>query len=194
MRWPIVTCLFLSACLTHQRDDDAPPDDPPPPEHPQPSGAKRMFVSRGLYTGALAIDDLHGIDAADQICKLRAKAAGLGGTWIAWLSTSNVDAIERITSLGPWQLVGGAVAFDNRAQLYGEPLTAIDRDERGDEIQDPMIWTGTTRGGLRSTDTCGDWQVPTARGWFGWRSTTFAWTDYTAAWCGEQKHLLCFEL
>jgi hypothetical protein len=153
-----------------------------------------MFVSRGIYDGVFAIDDLHGIEAADQICKLRAKAASVGGTWIAWLSTSHVDAIERVTSLGPWQLVGGEVAFENRAQLYGEPLVEIDRDERGMYVDDAVIWTGTGRGGLRSADTCADWAERTARGRYGSRSDSFAWTDYTSGWCGETKHLLCIEL
>lgn len=189
MRWPIVTTIFLSACLTQHPADDAPPDEPDPV-----AGAKRIFVTRGTYEGALAIDAERGIAAADTICTMRAKAAGLGGTWIAWLSTSELDAIDRVKSLGPWQVVRGDVVFENRAQLYGEPLAAIDRDERGVELSEAAVWTGTGRGGLRTAETCGDWQVPTARGRIGKESTSFAWTDYSSAWCGELKHLLCLEL
>ena len=185
MRWPTV-CLLLASCITRQ------PGDEPDPE----AAGNRIFVTRGSYAGgALALDDARGVDAADAICKLRAKAAGLGGTWIAWLSTTQLDAIDRVTSLGPWHLVGDSVpAFENRAQLYGEPLVALDRDERGEMVTNAVIWTGTLRTGRRSPDTCADWMVTTARGLYGWQATSYAWTEYTSGWCGEEKHLLCVEL
>lgn len=195
MRNLAVMLLFVSGCLIQDRE----PGEPGEPAEPMPEGDLRVFVTRGTYEGAFVVDDKRGVEAADAICQLRAKAADLGGTWIAWLSTSELDAVERVEALGPWRLVGGGIAFDQRAQLYGEPLVALDRDERGEQV-DPhdvyraKVWTGTRAGGSKHADTCNDWTSTSALGQYGVASGTFTWTDFSTGLCGNKYRLVCLEL
>lgn len=171
------------------------PDAAAPPTFP----AKGVFVTRGTYSGALTsvmgLSD--GLAAGDAICQQRAKAAGLPGTWVAWLSSSAHDAIDRITAAGPWRLVGTTdVAFENRSQLYAEPLVRLDRDERGERLTtsiDAMVWTGTRAGGNRHDYTCNDWSAVTGNGVYGRGALTFDWTESYWTYCQNQLHLLCFE-
>ena len=52
---------------------------------------KRMFVTSTFHSGPIG-----GLAVADSICQTRADAVPLGGTWKAWLSTSTVNAVDRI--------------------------------------------------------------------------------------------------
>jgi hypothetical protein len=183
--------VLLASCMF--RPDDQ--EEPPAP------ATKRVFVTRGTYTGALAsyVEARSGLEAADLICQLRAKAADLGGTWVAWLSSSTSDAIERVTDLGPWTMLDGQVAFEDRSQLFGEPLVPLDVDERGEVLEEyalpsVYVWTGTRAGGLRHADTCGDWTVTSGQGHFGRRSWSFAWTDDGSTSCDRQYRLVCLEI
>lgn len=197
--------LLLTSCVLHDAEppdhDKTPPSHEEPPTYPEnpppPAGTKRVFVTRGAYTGALTavmgIPD--GLAAGDAICQQRAKAAGLTGSYVAWLSSSTKDAIDRVTAQGPWQLVGGGVAFENRSQLYGEPLVQIDRDERGQWVSsvETLVWTGTRAGGGRDVDTCANWTTTQGRGRYGRDSIDFDWTDSWWTYCDRAHHLICFE-
>src|SRR5262245_2730644 len=84
-----------------------------------PSG-KRIFVTSTPYTGDLKTNGagMTGLHGADNLCGLAATAAGLGGTWTAWLSSSTVDAIDRINDVGPWYLVDRCtLVFNNKASI-----------------------------------------------------------------------------
>jgi hypothetical protein len=184
--------IFLASCVLQPHDDPGPP---------APASTKRVFVTRGTYSGALTsyLDAPDGLEAADRICELRAKAATLGGTWVAWLSSSQRDAIERVTDLGPWQMLDGQVAFASRAQLYGEPLVPLEYDERGMLLDDyslpnVVVWTGTRAGGLRHPDTCNDWTTTTGDGHYGARSASFGWTDDSSERCSSEHRLVCLEI
>lgn len=209
--------LALSACLLVPGDDE-PPEEPTPPQGstgsgggggggtggggdggttPTPTGGTRAFVTKGLYTGALtsyADGATSGTAAADAICQIRATAAGLGGTWVAWLSSSSVDALDRVKGNGPWKLIGGDVAFNNRAQLQTEPNVPLDRDEHGDRLQYVYIWSGTRAGGQRHPDTCTNWTSESGMGRLGMADdTSFSWTDYNSSYCAGERRLLCLE-
>src|SRR4051794_13048994 len=67
----------------------------PPPSN----GHKRVFVTSTTYSGFLG-----GLSAADQLCQARANAGTLGGTWVAWMSDGQVDALSKINDVGPWFL------------------------------------------------------------------------------------------
>ena len=151
----------------------------------------------GTYTGALTsyVEAADGLAAGDLICNLRAKAAGRGGTWVAWLSSASKDAIDRVTSLGPWKRFDGQVAFTSHAQLYGEPLVPLDVDERGKRIDDgTRVWTGTRAGGLKHAETCNGWTSAAGNGRYGLDARDFTWTDSWWAYCDAELRLICFEL
>src|SRR5262245_46996381 len=81
---------------------EAPDAAPPPaPADAAPTVRKRVFVSEASHHG-----DLGGPAGADRLCGEAASAAGLGGEWTAWVSTAEVNAIQRVSE-GPWYLVDG---------------------------------------------------------------------------------------
>jgi len=127
-------------------------------------------TSEGLPTGG----DLGGLDGADAFCKLLATAvsAELGAkTWRAYLSTSTVDARDRIGT-GPWRNQAGVVVANNLSDLHaqeeGEALDetwppadlGIALDETGAELENSVhdILTGSNVDGtLFEGNTCDDW-------------------------------------
>jgi hypothetical protein len=161
----------------------------------------RVFVTHERYTGNLTAylgSSINGLAAGDAICQVRADSAGLGGKWRAWLSSSEIDAIDRVSGNGPWNLVGFAVAFANRAQLQTEPSDPLDVDEHGEQIREPFglseVWTGTRAGGVHSMSTCANWTSTLARGTYGVsQEGTFEWTEYSTEDCDFEKHLVCLE-
>jgi hypothetical protein len=80
-----------------------------------------FITSTGGGKGA----DFGGLAGADRHCQALASAAGAGGTWHAYLSTSAapgqpaVNARDRIGT-GPWQNVKGVVVAKNVAELHGD--------------------------------------------------------------------------
>lgn len=154
-------------------------------------GGKHVFVSRTSYTG-----DLGGAAGADAKCQTSAAAAGLGGTWQAWISTSSASAPSRVVGNGPWRLVGSEeLVFASAAALRGYPAHAIDRDEYGSSPQSTGVWTGTLNQGVASDDTCADWTTGTwtAHGVTGFPYSTDSWTSDVSLDCDGTNALLCIE-
>src|SRR5262245_55711495 len=61
------------------------------------SGANIVFVASSLTDGGIG-----GLAQADDICAARAEEAGLAGTYVAYLSTTSVNAIDRLGSARGW--------------------------------------------------------------------------------------------
>src|SRR5438067_1391069 len=96
---------------------------PPPPPN------KVVFVTSQIYTAALG-----GLAGADAKCQSLATGAGLTGTYKAWLSSSSVDARDRLThSAIPYVLSDRTtVVADNWSDLVDGSLKhAIDKTETG---------------------------------------------------------------
>jgi hypothetical protein len=89
-----------------------------------------------------------------------------GRTWAAYLSTSEVDARDRIGS-GPWVNAEGVEIAADVAALHGEgnnvtKETALDEtgavvNGRGDEPNRHDILTGSLPDGTAAAETCEDW-------------------------------------
>lgn len=161
---------------------------------------KRVFATRTAYTG-----NLGGLAGADAKCALAASAAGLPGTYKAWVSDGSTDALSRITADGPWFTVRGDSLsdpstlrmFNNKANLQTLPLDnyLAWADETGASVEGG-IWTGTSTGGARSATNCGNWASTAAMGMSGRVGGTTgesAWTEYTTLNCTNMLSLLCFE-
>jgi hypothetical protein len=125
--------------------------------------------------------NLGGLAGADAHCESLAAAAGLGDkTWRAYLSTSAVDARDRIGD-GPWYNVDGVLIAENVDALHSANNitneTAI--DENGDTpdylvmvdgaavraVEDSLvhdILTGTNEDGTKNAATCNNWTDGTA--------------------------------
>ena len=112
--------------------------------------------------------NLGGLTGADAHCQSLAAAVGAGGkTWRAYLSTSDVDARDRIGS-GPWYNARGTMIARDLADLHGDAssLTAENAlNETGaspNYIGGPQplehdVLTGTNQDGTASDMTCNNW-------------------------------------
>lgn len=160
-----------------------------------PPGSKRVFITAAESTGALG-----GPTGGDARCATAGASLG-GGPWKAWLSTTTVNAIDRVTGIGPWFDTKGTVVFANRAQLMTMPSTTLWYDEAGVFLASDKIWTGTGFGGtylaaLTGTAPCAEWtsgmmNAQAKVGQVG-RSDA-AWTAQSNTTCDQQAHLICFE-
>ena len=118
--------------------------------------------------------DLGGLAGADAHCQSLAQAVGAGNkTWRAYLSTSTVDAKDRIGN-GPWYNVKGELIAQNVADLHSannkiSAATAL--NEKGGSpnylggnppapLATPLqhdILTGTNEDGTKNAATCNNW-------------------------------------
>ena len=145
-----------------------------------------------------------GVAAADALCQQVAAGAMLEGTWLAWLSAANynspIHAIDRVQDVGPWYLLSGQKAFNNKANLTGTPLTPLNVDERGQQLwyntSNAQIWTGSKAGGTLwgGYSSCSGWMSDGGQGMTGdvTHSDTSWITDYSDD-CISENHLLCIQ-
>ncbi|MDH3258809.1 MAG: hypothetical protein OEM19_05030, partial [Deltaproteobacteria bacterium] len=68
------------------------------------------------------------------------------------------NAIDQLTTDGPWVRPDGVKVAVNRADLTdGALFTAISQDETGIYWGNWAVWTGTDDAGIKTSDTCDDW-------------------------------------
>ena len=177
-----------------------------------PAPPYTVFVTSTLHTG-----NLGGLEGADAICQGLADASvHVSGRFRSWLSTTSVDARDRVEEYGPIQLVSGEiVAARFRDLLYGGGMPAtgfIREDEQGVETGDGYVWTGSldlgrypgygttcnewTDGGVELRGLVGStaWQP---REWYNLRWTFSGVFDYTGSLqgtfsCGDEFRIFCF--
>jgi hypothetical protein len=176
------------------------------------SASKRVFFTSTLHGGDFKTSGggNDGADGADKLCALAATGATLGGQWKAWVSTSSVDAIDRIADVGPWKNMKGQIAFQTKADLTTGTLMPIEYDEAGLAVGTTaklVLWTGTgpsgqqaqvlgSDGGLQD-GTCLSWTtaVVSSFGSAGW--ATGSGQNWTAGGgktsCETRARLICFE-
>jgi hypothetical protein len=159
MRW----LLVLAAGCFH-------PDPPsglacddwcPPPEQcirgvcalaPSPN---KMFVS-----STTAVASMLDLAKADELCTTTAHGAGLRGNYIAWLSTANESAKDRLARTSPrgWVRTDGKPFADTVEDIVAGNVFYPPRlDERQVDRSDiTEVATGTTAAGVASAYTCND--------------------------------------
>lgn len=161
---------------------------------------KRVFVTSVGVTG-----NFGGLSGGDALCTARANAAGLSGTFKAWLSTSTVSASSRFTQATvPYYRRSGTtvtVLAQNFAQLVAGVATipgAINVDENGATVN-ANVWTATSVSGASSVPSCADWTSTTASSG-GRQGVTQPqspdwnwWTDQGTGPCSVANRLYCFE-
>jgi hypothetical protein len=108
--------------------------------------------------------ELGGLSGADGFCQKRADTAGLVGTYVAWLSSSTVDAKDRIAGARGWiradgrpfadsvdDLVHGRLFYPPSVDEFGQPLAPSGLE---------MVITGTGADGTSEPAFpahCDDW-------------------------------------
>lgn len=155
---------------------------------------RRVFVTSTTYTG-----NLGGLVGADEACQVRANAESLGGTWTAWLSTSSVDAKDRVGNYN-WERIGDAapVAYGLADLIDGTLVNLIRKSESGADVGNVEVWTGTLSNGTKDTATCSDWTNDTSGDglWgFSANATSGKWTNagFGGDPCTFDYPIYCFE-
>jgi len=178
----------------------------------EPKIDKRVFVTSKIFHGDLksqgAAND--GITGADLLCQGAADQAGLGGVWVAWVSSSSVDAVSRLATDARWTLLDGTTeVFAAYTEIQFGPAHAIDVTEAGASLlpsQEPvLVWTNTNSLGRNADggqlDACDDWTGQTGTAAVGvlfdpdgGGGMGLSWTDTKQPrGCGNEAHLYCFE-
>lgn len=130
---------------------------------PQDTSMSFFVTSVGKGEGA----NLGGLAGADAHCKALAEAAGVTGkTWHAYLSTSTVNAKDRIGK-GPWFNANGVLVARSVDHLhYSNVLLTKENSVTekkttvngvGDQPNQHDILTGTKPDGTFSGQSCNDW-------------------------------------
>lgn len=183
----------------------SPPASPPPASPPPPpatlacgaGGPCLVFLSSTIHT-----PNFGGLSGADAICQDLASAAGLPGTYKAWLSdgTSSVSSRFRPSS-GPYRLVNGATIANNWDDLRdGSLLAGIKVTETGGDYGSQVsVWTGTTTTGSATAEHCKNWSTVASdsTGIYGLAYATDAqWTQFgPPLMCRPSSplHFYCFQ-
>lgn len=173
---------------------------------PPPPAGKKVFATSTTYSG-----NLGGIAGAHAKCQTRASAAGLSGTFKAWIS-------GRTTGFGdqhaagylshatvPYELVDGTQVANDWSDLTDGSLDhAIDRDEFGNPVTG-SAWTNTETNGMAHdyTRDCGPGSSTSdvwtsASGFESGRYGTVTasdsrWTMTNNTACNNSFRLYCFE-
>src|SRR3989344_3863557 len=167
------------------------------------------FSTSTTYTG-----NLGGVTGADSKCQARANAAGLGGTYTAWISQSATTeprdrGLSACASAGAgsaeWRETDGTtVTVNNWADLTdGSIDNSINRNENGSaDCGSTYVWTCTTSGGILHqycSETpiwdCTNWSsaVSSNQGMTGQCTSATYWTDLGELTCDPTLHLYCFQ-
>lgn len=119
-----------------------------------------VFVTSTLYDGDFTAASGNGLAGGDFLCNQAATNAELAGTFRAWLSTSTVNAIDRISDRKYVRTGDYAVVGYNRSDFTdGTISNAINRTEFGAAVADGPVWTGTDTAGTAHANTCTNWTV-----------------------------------
>lgn len=159
---------------------------------------KLAFMTSQTYTG-----DMGGVGGADANCQSLANAAGLKGTYYAWLSSidaANDSPADRFTQASvPYFLVDGSKLADNWSDLTDGGLDrTLSVTDQGNDQPFNNTWTNVTTAGAHYGDAagCDSWSDGTsgANGAAGSALTAgTGWTNNGVATCDTPQHLYCFE-
>jgi hypothetical protein len=171
-------------------------DDDSTSETGMPVEDRIVFVTSEVHLGVIG-------QAADDVCQDAADAAGLPGTFSAWLSRGNASPSSTFQfSEGPYVRTDGAVLADNWDDVVdGELANAINRDENGDLAVGIAVWTNTAPDGTAIvgganignctafTSFMNNQSAPIGRT----TANSSEWTDYETQTCNGAAHFYCFQ-
>ena len=160
------------------------------PDARRPFTANVVFVTSETYTPA----DINGLAGADNLCNLHAQQADLPGNYVAYISTSTVNARDRLVGSRGWQRTDHKPVLDKATDTFGLGKPAmfypVGLNEWGDDMGEALVITGGPSG---HNGTCEDF-TSNAVGLSAPASTatsTVIWGGETVA-CNGSYHLYCF--
>jgi hypothetical protein len=122
-----------------------------------PPAANIVFV-----TSTTSNANFGGIAGADNICQARAQAAGLAGTYRAFLTTSTASAVSRLGAASGWVRPDGKPVMNTTFDLRtGQMYFPIRITETGTDALESIVHTASTSDGTPhpSSSTCNDYTV-----------------------------------
>ena len=170
-----------------------------------------VFVTSGLNVG-----NVGGVTGADNYCQTQAEAAGLAGTYMAWLTGADPNSAPATRF--------GSTEFTGWYRLPSEPPTAVAQgwadltspnddmpasylqsaiyvSEAGSPLDDAFVWTNTKSDGTQATKEmhCLDWSSSAieVKGWTGRAKpelTSDVWTMFSENACANGVRLYCFQV
>ncbi|MFT4038683.1 MAG: DUF1554 domain-containing protein [Thermomicrobiales bacterium] len=166
-----------------------------------------VFATSSTFTG-----NLGGLAGADSKCQAAATAAGLTGTYLAWLSDAGNTPATRFSNTsqaGPYVLVRNSSDGSNSPPTVAANFAAltscsgggkclqhaIDRTESGSATTTVFTWTGTDTDGTANINTCSGWSADSiVGGRVGVTAQTDSyWTSGFSVFCYAMYALYCFE-
>jgi hypothetical protein len=159
---------------------------------------KIVFITNQAWWGDFAVDYPDAHTAGDDLCTTAGAAIDPTKTWRVFLSTSAVDAPDRVELEGEWYLPDQlTLVFPSKSAWTGFPLHGIDQNELGETVE-AGAWTGTYLGKKIVQDFfCTDWTSDSGYGAFGYnKATDETWSYVETDYCGASggNSLYCFEL
>jgi hypothetical protein len=138
--------------------------------------------------------DLGGLEGADALCNTLAAEVDLPGTYVAWLSTPEVDARDRLGTARGWIRVDGRPFADTVDDLLaGEIFYPIRLDETGADAEGALAATATEQDGTLTPDYDCDGWTTTDGSSRGGRSDTSVWSSTQGFGCGNANvRIYCF--
>jgi len=161
-----------------------------------------VFITSTTHNG-----NFGGLSGADDFCATRATAAGLSGTFRAWLSadvvgvTPAVNAVDRIVDGKYVRTDGQTIASGLTELLSGTLQNPIDGDESENQVSaEYNVWTGSWADGtVCETDNCDGWItdlsgqdsiVGSSN-----QTTDNKWNFTDSSYnCDEVLHIYCFQI
>jgi hypothetical protein len=153
------------------------------------NGANYVFVTSQTYRTDL------GLAGYDRVCNERARTAGLPGSYLAWLSTTTGNAVDRFSTARGFIRVDGrpfADTLEPGAPVYFPP--ALDEFGVASTPWPGSVMTGSDdRGRLVRGENCSDWSMvggsPLRLGnaLAGWQ----VWTGWGSSSCESPGSIFC---
>jgi hypothetical protein len=143
---------------------------------------------------------LGGIEGGDRECQRLADSAGLPGTYMAWLSTSGINARDRVGE-GGWMRTDGRPFTHSLRNLTDPAYLTVYYPPRVDEAGNDLgnvstlVATGGTIDGRASGDQCTGYTSTTGNLYVGdAASGSHAWNyaQLVPGGCARPFHLYCF--
>ncbi len=169
------------------------------------SAGSPVFITSAFGSGDLSswtgAAGESGLAAGDAICSSAAATAHLPDpdSFVAWLSTSSIDARDRVTSDGPFRRLDAYIVAGDKDDLTdGSIDTSIHVDEHGNYLTGtPEVATGTLADGTASGLDCLDWTSADVSDDHTGGRPNYArlpdWTEFSLAiGCNGNRRLYCF--
>jgi hypothetical protein len=185
--WVIVLCVTACGRLDFDARSDA-SSDGTSDSGPLPN---YVFVTSTRHLPTTFGTDLSG---ADAICNMRAMEAGIGGTYVAWLSTTTIDARTRLAGARGWIRTDGKPFVDTVEDLVttSRIYYPLDHDENGVLVSAENVVTGTDDAG-NMLPNCADYTDQAQTIYFGSvEGTAHAWTHESSVSCTMTSRIYCF--